>query len=273
MDSAGGALEHALAAGHALREIYIAEIVLDSDCAELADLGALAAAYAGGRTSLACDSALVLVDAGHIDPAPVARRSAHVAYLYHTLGAGLRAGAARRTFGLVHDGQPGSGIHGDSPELAGGHAVAAAYAAVGASGIAGIEGGFHLARYRAVVDVGAGTVLTASVATHDRHLGSLLLDLVAQYRGDLLHGLVAADRAELAVKVGRLHGSLGERTASGESASAAIRTRHHLLDLVYTRILLDLELLRHPEEHEREKYRKGGENHDGQNNSVTHFIF
>ena len=208
-----------------------------------ADLGALAAAYAGGRACLAGNSALVLVDAAHEDPH---RAGSLVAQLNHSLGAGLHAGAAGRTLALVDHGKPGLGVHRESTELAGLNAVAAAHASVGAARVAAVERGLDPAGLNPVVDIGAGTVGAAAVAAYHRHLRSLLLDFVAENAGYLLHHFIASHRTEHTVEIGSLDGGVGKIATAGKSASATVCTGHHLLHLIYARVFLDLELLGHP---------------------------
>ena len=63
MDSSCRAFSDALLAELALGVVDVGNIVLDSDSLERTNLGALAATDAGCLASLACNSALVLVDA------------------------------------------------------------------------------------------------------------------------------------------------------------------------------------------------------------------
>ena len=126
----GRAGKYALAAGLALVVIDIAEVVLDGDCAELADRSTFAAAYAGVGAGLPCNSALVLVHAANPYAPLVLWHCTLVANLDDVLRAGLCAGAAGRTFGLVDLREACLRVHMDGAELAGSHTVATAETAI-----------------------------------------------------------------------------------------------------------------------------------------------
>ena len=225
-----------------------------------AGLDADAAADASVRARLPGGRALVLVDAGDVFTHAARTFGAEFDDAFRT---GFRAGAAGGALGLVHNRKSCGGIHVDRVELAGGNAVAAAEAAERATGIAGIERGFHLAGGVTVVLVGLRTDFAAAVAADHGDLGGLGLDLIAEDGRHLRHRVVAADRAEMAVQVGRLHGRLRERPAAGEAAAAAVGARHRLLDFVDARVFLYLELLRHEVEDQREQEAEHGDGRNG----------
>ena len=74
------------------------------------------------------------------------------------------------------------------------------------------------------------------------------------------------------VQIRSLHGGIGESAATGEAAAAAVGARHHLLHLVDTRILLNLELLRQQEKQQGENQSKTGQNRYCPDDSC-HFFF
>ena len=270
MNSAGRALEVALAASLALCIIDIAKVILYGDGAELADLHALAASDAGRLAGLSGDSALVFVHTADINPAGVLRGRAGVAQFNYTLGAGLDAGAAGSTLAFVHDGQAAFRIEAQGAELAGSHAVAATQAAIRAEGVAAIEGSLHLEGRSSVVVIDSGAVSAASVAAHHSHLGSLCRDLIPKDGSHLGHRVIASDRTEIVVEIGSLDSSLGKSAATRKSAAAAVGTRHHFLHLIDSRVLLHAELSRHPEKHQGEQNSKQSQNRNSPDNSVRH---
>lgn len=145
MDGSCRALEEALTASLALLIIDIGHIVNDSDSVELADLGAFAATYTSGLAGLACNSALVLVDAGHIDPAGVLWSGAGITKLDNVLWTSLYTSAACGALGSVDHRKARFRVHGDRAELACLGTVSATQAAECATGVTAVESGFHLA--------------------------------------------------------------------------------------------------------------------------------
>ena len=268
MDGARRADRLAFAAEFALREIDVGHVVRDGDGVVRAGLGAEAAADAGIGAGLLRSRPLVLVDAGHV--------LAHAARALETkfddvLGAGFGAGAAGGTLLLVHDGQARRGIHRQGAELARGHAVAATQAAESAARVAAVERGLDPAGLRAVVLIGTRTSLAAAVATDHRDLRGLRGHRKTENGSDLLHHLVAAHRAILIVQVRCFDRRIGESAASGEAAAAAVGARHHLLHFVNPRVLLDLELARHPEQDQRKQQAQDAQDRDGPDDCLSHY--
>ena len=234
-----------------------------------ADLGALAAAYAGRGAGLAGDAALILIDAADKD---THRAGTLVPQFDNPLGAGFHTCAAGSALAFVNDRKTGFGIHVDGTELAGLDTVAAAETAVRATGVAAVERRLYLAGLHPVVDIGLRPVRAASVAADHGHPRGMGLDFIAENAGHLLHHIVTSDRTVHAVEVRRLDCCVGKGATAGESASAAVRTGHHLLHLIDTRVFLDLELLGHPEEDKRKDQAYERKDHDGQDNSVCHYF-
>ena len=165
-------------------------------------LRAYSATDASVSAGLLDPGSLVLVDAGDIFPHTA--RSL-LAKLDNSLWTGLRASAASGTFLLVHHRKSGLGIHRDRPELTSGHTVPATKATIRATGVTGIERRLHLAGKGAVVLTGSRSGGACAVTTDHSHHRGLLLDLVAEDLGNLLHRLVASDRTVVIVQIRRLH--------------------------------------------------------------------
>lgn len=108
MNGSGRTLGHTFLAELALREINISYIVLDGYGFVGTNLGTFAATNAGCTAGLACDSSLVLIDAGDKDT-HIARSL--VAYFNYMLRASLDTGSTSGTFVLVNLRQSGLGIH------------------------------------------------------------------------------------------------------------------------------------------------------------------
>ena len=264
MDGSGRAHSLALTAKLALFGIDICYIIVKDDSSLGTGLDADTAAYAGSCTGLLGNRALVVIDAGHEDP-HTAR--ALVAELDDVLRASLGASAASRTLLFIHNRKSCFRVHSDGAELAGCHTVPAAQATVRAACISAVESRLYLAGLEAVIDVGLRAIGASAVATHHSHHRSLLLNLITEYGSNFLHNLIATHRTEVVVEVRSLHGSVGESTATRESATAAIGARHHLLHLIDARILLHLELLRDEEEDESEHQAEGRQDDNGPNDS------
>jgi len=77
---------------------------------------------------------------------------------------------------------------------------------------------------------------------------------LAQIGGHSLHAIPSAHRAEEFRNVVALDQRIGHSAASGETATAAVRTGEHFLHLVDAGILLDAELLRHEVEDDRREH-------------------
>ena len=234
----------------------------------LAGLFADSAAYAGGRTGLLRDRALVFVYAGNVH--------AHAAGALGTklddaLGTGGGTFAAGGTLGFVDHWKAGDGIHAQGSELAGRNAVAAAETAEQTAGVTSVQGRLDFAALLTLVGIDAGTGVAGAVAADDRHKRSGFAYLAPQDGGDLLHNLGAAHGAVVRVEVARLDGGVGEGTASGESAAAAIGAGKSFFNVVNPGVLLNLELPGHPEEHQGQQKAENRKNHDGPDDSVGHF--
>lgn len=144
-----------------------------------------------------------------------------------------------------------------------GNAVATAQTAVRASCVSAVAGSLDTAGLQTVELIDLRTVLTGAVAAYHSHLWCLLDSRTAQDCRHLLHCLIAADRAEVRVEIAGLDTGIGESTAAGETASSAVCTRHHLLDLVDPRIFLDLEFLSNEIQYRGENHSQKGDHQHG----------
>ena len=183
VDGAGGALGHALAAGLALGEVDVGEVVGDGDGLEGAGFGALAAADTGGFAVFAGHGALLLVIAGHEHAAVVL---ALVADFEHAARACSGASLAAHAEVFVHLGQMGFRVDVDGIELAGIHAVAAAQACERAGALARIQRVGEGARDGGVVIDLCRGVLARAVAAHHTYLRLAGLGLDSQDLPDLV---------------------------------------------------------------------------------------
>ncbi len=268
MDGSGGALVHALCAQTALVGIDVCQVVLHRDGLVRADLGALAAAYAGRRASLAGNGALVLAAAEnhHLEAA-----GAFGPELDDALGAGLGAGSAAGALALVNHRQPRFGVHRDGAELAHAGAVAATQTAIRAGGVAAVEGRLDLAGGVSLVVCGLGTVCARSVTFYHGHLGGLCCHRLAQNGGDLAHCLAASNGAEGVAQVVHGHQFRGEITTAGRAATAAIGAGESRLHIVDAGVLLHFELLGHDKKDCRNQQPDRSEN-DYSNNYRIHSV-
>ena len=264
----GRTLIDALAAELALGEIDVCEIPVQDYGSVGAGLDADAAADARVAAGLAGRGSLVVVSALN-----------HHAHAARTLvaefdkmpRARLHACAACRTSGLVHNRKACDGIHAERAEAAGGNAVAAAKAAVGAQGVAAVKRSLYLAGFYAVVLVHHRAHLAGAVATQHSKLGSLFLDRVAEYGGHLFHHFVAAYGTEVPGEALVADGRGGEVVAARIAAAAAVGSRKSLFDLVDAGVLNHLELLRYEVQEQSQQQTQTRENHNGPDDSISHF--
>jgi len=138
MNGTGRAFRHTFLAKPALCEIHVCQVVRHCDGILDTDLGTLAAAYAGGGTSLAGYGSLVLVDTGHEHPHAAWPL---VAKFDDILGTGPYTGTAGGAFLLIDDGKTGLGVHRNGAELAGRDTIAATDTTERTAGIPAVESG------------------------------------------------------------------------------------------------------------------------------------
>ena len=166
----------------------------------------------------------------------------------------LHACSAGRTFLLVHDRQSRFRVHMQRIEIADGHAVALAEAAERTSRFTGIERRLHGTRRRTVIDTVPRPVGLRTVAAQYGHHRFPFRRRLPEEIGDTLHGLRTAHRAEQSGHIVHTDRSRGESTATGITAAAAVGPRQHLFDIVDTRVLIHLELLRHEIQYQCAEY-------------------
>lgn len=280
VDSVGGTLKNAFAAGNALLIVDVGQVVGDGDGLHGTHLGAFATADTGVGTTLHGDGALLLVDAGDED---AAIHAAFVAQLNDAAWTRFGTGATGGALFLV-DHRDAIGAHMYGVKLACSHTVATAETPEGTSALAGVDSIFECAGAQAII---VGTTIVADddrsgvsgnnpavggIAAHHSHLGFALFHGTAEQLSYLGGDSIAAWGTAKTFEVALSDAGFGESAAAGLSAAAAVGSGEHLGDLVNQRVFNHLELLCHVVEHNGKEGTDDAEYHYRNEDLLSHLL-
>ena len=237
---------HTLSAQTAFLKINIRQIILQCNRLKLASLHALAATYAGYGAGLLRYRSLVLVDAGHINPAVLL---VLVAKFNDVSRTGPYASTTGGTLVLINLGKTCLRIHPNGSETAGGHTVATAQTAIEAPGLTTADHICNGTALHTAILIDTGTVLTTAITAYHRNFGSHGLNFATHYGGNLLHHLRLRHGTVHTLERTLPYAGLGKGGTAREAASTAVSPRQKLLNLGNPRIGLNGKLPGNQEEY------------------------